>query len=102
MRYVLPELDMQVSAEVVLKHFLVRIGMLPRTFCLNGQALAAGRADQFAQPRGGHPGADCAVARDRHHLPALYAGVVRAGLALVPLIGPVSYTHLTLPTNREV
>ena len=41
MRYVLPELDMQVSAEVVLKHFLVRIGMLPRTFCLNGQALMA-------------------------------------------------------------
>ena len=41
MRYVLPELDMQVSAEVVLKHFLVRIGMLPRTFCLNWQALMA-------------------------------------------------------------
>ena len=41
MRYVLPELDMQVSAEVVLKHFLVRIGMLPRTFCLNWQTLMA-------------------------------------------------------------
>ena len=40
-RNFLPELDMQVSAEVVLKHFLVRIGMLPRTFCLNGQALMA-------------------------------------------------------------
>ena len=41
MRYVLPELDMQVSAEIVLKYFLVRIGMLPRTFCLNWQALMA-------------------------------------------------------------
>ena len=41
MRYVLPELDMHVSAEVVLKHFLGRIGMLPRTFCLNWQALMA-------------------------------------------------------------
>ena len=41
MKYVLPELDMQVSAEVVLKHFLVRIGMFPRTFCHNWQALMA-------------------------------------------------------------
>ena len=42
--------------------------------------------------------------------PLLHRGLLRVELAATearrcapaPLIGPVSYTHLTLPTNREV
>ena len=41
MRSVLPELDMQVGAEDVLKYFLVRIGMFRRTSGHNWQALIA-------------------------------------------------------------
>ena len=50
--------------------------------------------------RYGFPRSDLSVTLDGVSIKPAFA--LGGWIALKPMLGPVSYTHLTLPTNREV